>query len=239
MNNKIITVIKREYITRVKTKGFIASILLMPVMMFIMAVLPSLMMTTQRKSEKMKTFIVIDETGEIFSEMQEAIAADNFFQHKGKPVYQLTQRESDFKGNLEAKKQLNRQLESKKIQGYIEIPEDVFENRRVNYYAKSITDFERQRAFRNIISGIVTNTRITEKGYSAQEVRDLMRRVHLKGHVVGEDKVQDETTAGVKLIIGYALIFLLYHLISQLTKMDAHIQLIVQFRLLANGYAAG
>ena len=45
MQHKVITVIKREYITRVKTKGFVASVLLMPVMMFIVMVLPSLMVT--------------------------------------------------------------------------------------------------------------------------------------------------------------------------------------------------
>ena len=58
MQRKVITVIKREYITRVKTKGFVASILLMPVMMFIVMVLPSFMMTLQHKSDEIKTFVV-------------------------------------------------------------------------------------------------------------------------------------------------------------------------------------
>ena len=70
MQHKVITVIKREYITRVKTKGFLASILLMPVMMFIVMVLPSFMMTLQHKSDEIKTFVVFDETGEIFSKME-------------------------------------------------------------------------------------------------------------------------------------------------------------------------
>ena len=73
MQRKVITVIKREYITRVKTKGFVASILLMPVMMFIVMVLPSFMMTLQHKSDEIKTFVVFDETGEIFSKMQSAL----------------------------------------------------------------------------------------------------------------------------------------------------------------------
>ena len=70
MQHKVITVIKREYITRVKTKGFLASILLMPVMMFIVMVLPSFMMTLQHKSDEIKTFVVFDETGEIFPKME-------------------------------------------------------------------------------------------------------------------------------------------------------------------------
>ena len=220
MQRKVTTVIKREYITRVRTKGFIASILLMPVMMFIVMVLPSLMMTLQHKSDEIKTFVVFDETGEIFSKMQGAIDENPFFHHKGKRVYQLVEKPSDFNGNIEAKKQLNQQLEAKEIRGYIEIPKDVFERLQVNYYAKNITNFEVQGAFRGVISRIVTNKRLEDKGYAAHEVRDLMRRVSLTEYAVttktekveGEEtsKVESQETAIVKLGLTYVLTFSLY-----------------------------
>ena len=220
MQRKVTTVIKREYITRVRTKGFIASILLMPVMMFIVMVLPSLMMTLQHKSDEIKTFVVFDETGEIFSKMQGAIDENPFFHHKGKRVYQVVEKPSDFNGNIEAKKQLNQQLEAKEIRGYIEIPKDVFERLQVNYYAKNITNFEVQGAFRGVISRIVTNKRLEDKGYAAHEVRDLMRRVSLTEYAVttktekveGEEtsKVESQETAIVKLGLTYVLTFSLY-----------------------------
>ena len=96
MRHKVITVIKREYITRVKTKGFLASVLLMPVMMFVVMVLPTLMMTLQHKSDETKTYVVFDETGEIFSKMQEALDENSFFHHKGKRVYQLIEKTFGF-----------------------------------------------------------------------------------------------------------------------------------------------
>ena len=220
MLRKVITVIKREYITRVKTKGFVASILLMPVMMSIVMVLPSLMMTLQHKSDEMKTFIVFDETGEIFSKMQEALDENPFFQHKGKRVYRLLEEPSDFNGNIEAKEQLNQQLEAKEIHGYIEIPQDVFERLQVNYYAKNITNFEVQRAFSGMISRIVTNKRLEDKGYAAHEVRDLMRRIRFTEYAVtakteqteGEEttKVESQETTMVKLGLTYVLTFSLY-----------------------------
>ena len=164
MQRKVITVIKREYITRVKTKGFVASILLMPVMMFIVMVLPSFMMTLQHKSDEIKTFVVFDETGEIFSKMQGALDDNPFFHHKGKRVYQLIEKPSDFNGNVAAKKQLNQQLETKEIQGYIEIPQDVFEHLQVNYYAKNITNFEVQGAFSGTISESSSTSGLRIKG---------------------------------------------------------------------------
>ena len=220
IHHKVITVIKREYITRVKTKGFVASVLLMPVMMFIVMLLPSLMVTWQHKSDKIKTVVVFDETGEIFSKMQSAIDENSFFHHKGKRVYQLVERSSDFNGNAETKQQLNQQVEAKEIHGYIEIPQDVFERLQVNYYAKNITNFEEQIAFRGVISRIVTNKRLADKGYAAGEVRDLMRRISLKEYAVtaktdkGEDTatsaVESQATTMVKLGLTYILTFSLY-----------------------------
>ena len=220
MLRRVSTVIKREYITRVKTKGFVASILLMPVMMFIVMVLPSLMMTLQHKSEEIKTFVVFDETGEIFSKMQVALDGNSFFHHKGERVYQLIEKPSDFNGNIEAKKQLNVQLEAKEIHGYIEIPEDVFERLEVNYYAKNITNFEVQGAFRGMISRIVTNKRLEDKGYAAHEVRDLMRRVRFREYTLAAKTDTDEgeqatmlegkETTMVKLGLTYVLTFSLY-----------------------------
>ena len=220
MQHKVITVIKREYITRVKTKGFVASVLLMPVMMFVVMLLPSLMVTWQPKSDEIKTFIVFDETGEIFSKMQSAIDENSFFHHKGKRVYQLIEKPSDFNGNVEAKKQLNQQVEAKEIHGYIEIPQDVFERLEVNYYAKNITNFEEQIALKGVISRIVTNKRLADKGYAAHEVRTLMRRISLKEYAVtaktdtGEDagtsEGKSQETAIVKLGLTYVLTFSLY-----------------------------
>ena len=212
MQHKVITVIKREYITRIKTKGFLASILLMPVMMFIVMVLPSFMMTLQHKSDEIKTFVVFDETGKIFSKMEAALDENPFFHHKGKRVYRLIEKASDFNDNVEAKKQLNRQLEAKEIHGYIEIPQDVFERLRVNYYAKNITNFELQSTFRRVISQIVTNKRLEDKGYAAHEVRDLMRRIRFTEYAVTAetDAVEGEERTMVKLGLTYVLTFSLY-----------------------------
>ena len=220
MQAKVITVIKREYITRVQTKGFVASVLLMPAMMFIVMLLPSLMVMWEPKSDEIKTFVVFDETGEIFSKMQDALDKNSFFHHKGKRVYQLIEKPSDFNGNVETKSQLNQQVEAKEIQGYIEIPQDVFERLKVNYYAKNITKFELQGAFSRVISRIVTNKRLEDKGYAAHEVRDLMRRINLTEYAVttktntveGEETggVESQVTAMVRIGLTYVLTFSLY-----------------------------
>ena len=217
--NKVSAVIKREYMTRVRNKGFILSLVLMPLFMAILTVLPSLMMQVRQKTGDIKTVVVIDETGELLPQMRDAIAHHPFFVHKDKLVYELIEEPSDFKGNPALKKQLNQKLESKAIHGYMEIPKDVFERLRVNYYGKRSTEFELYGAFKDILSRLVTNKRLIERGYPAEEVRALMRNVDFdtfavslkdKGDAGTEERLEGAQATGIKLGFGYLLIFLLY-----------------------------
>ena len=89
MLNKIVTVIKREYTTRVKSKGFVVSLFLMPVLMCGLVLLSSFLAIMDHRTKEMRKLAVIDETGEVFTEMQAAIARHSIFQRKGELVYQL------------------------------------------------------------------------------------------------------------------------------------------------------
>ena len=64
MPNKIVTVIKREYMTRVKSKGFLASLFLMPVLMCGLVFLSSFLAIMQDRTKEMRKLAVIEETGD-------------------------------------------------------------------------------------------------------------------------------------------------------------------------------
>ena len=58
MTNKIIPIIKREFMIRVKTKGFIIGTAIFPLFMVLMVVVPVLLSTIQ--SEKIRSYVVVD-----------------------------------------------------------------------------------------------------------------------------------------------------------------------------------
>ena len=213
MPNKIVTVIKREYTTRVKSKGFVASLFLMPVLMCGLVALSSFLAIMEGKTEEMRKLAVIDETGEIFEPMQEAIAKHRTFQHKGELVYQL-HRET---ATTEEKTALQERIRTKKLYAYLEIPKDVFVNGEVRFYARTITNSNVQSALRRIISDIVRDKRFAESGYSRREVSQLMRSVGFNAYAVksgkGKDggaKVESSIETGARLGLGYILVFVLY-----------------------------
>ena len=214
MPNKIVTVIKREYTTRVKSKGFIASLFLMPMLMCGLVLLSSFLAIMEGKTEEMRKLAVIDETGEIFDQMQEAIAKHRTFQHKGELVYQLHRETATTE---EEKTALQERVRTKELYAYLEVPKDVFANGEVRFYARTITNSNVQSALRRIISDIVRDKRFAESGYSRREVSQLMRSVGFNAYVVksgkGKDggaKVESSIEMGARLGLGYLLVIVLY-----------------------------
>ena len=214
MPNKIVTVIKREYTTRVKSKGFVASLFLMPVLMCGLVALSSFLAIMEGKTEEMRTLAVIDETGEIFDQMQAAIAKHRTFQHKGELVYQVHRETATTE---EEKTALQERVRTKKLYAYLEIPKDVFANADVRFYARTVTNSNVQNALRRIISDIVRDKRFAESGYSRREVSQLMRSVGFNAYAVksgkGKDggaKVESSIETGARLGLGYILVFVLY-----------------------------
>ena len=214
MPNKIVTVIKREYTTRVKSKGFVASLFLVPVLMCGLVALSSFLAIMEGKTEEMRKLAVIDETGEIFDQMQEAIAKHRTFQHKGELVYQVHRETATTE---EEKTALQERIRTKELYAYLEIPKDVFVNGEVRFYARTITNSNIQSALRRIISDIVRDKRFAESGYSRREVSRLMRSVGFNAYAVksgkGKDggaKVESSIEMGARLGLGYLLVIVLY-----------------------------
>ena len=214
MPNKIVAVIKREYMTRVKSKGFIASLFLMPVLMCGLVLLSSFLAIMEDKTEEMRKLAVIDETGEIFEQMQAAVVKHPTFQHKGELVYQLHEEAAITEDEKTA---LQERVRTKELYAYLEIPKDVFANGKVRFYARTVTNSNVQNAFRRIISDLVRDKRFAESGYSQREVRQLMRAVGFNAYAVksgkGKDggaKVESAIETGARLGLGYLLVFVLY-----------------------------
>ena len=214
MPNKIVTVIKREYMTRVKSKGFIASLFLMPVLMCGLVLLSSFLAIMEDKPKEMRKFAVIDETREIFTQMQATITKHPTFQHKGELVYELFEASAPTE---ETEIALRERVNTKDLYAYLVIPKDVFANGEVRFYTRTTTNFEVQRALRRMISDIVRDKRFADSGYSQREVSQLMRSVKFNAYAVksrkgntGGAEIESSIETGARLGLGYILVFVLY-----------------------------
>ena len=214
MRNKIVTVIKREYMMRVRTKGFVASLFLMPMLVCTVILLPSVMATMEQETASVRRLVVIDETGSIFPELKARVAQHRTFQQKGVLRYQFTLHTSD--PIDEAKSELRQQVATGEIYAYLAIPKNVFQDGKVRYYAKTTTNFDVQGALRRFLSEIVRNKRFDESGYSQPEIRRLMHSVTFDTFAITGDgesteaQIDGKVERGFRRGMTFLLIFVLY-----------------------------
>lgn len=203
--NKTFAVIKREYLTRVKTKGFIIGTLLLPVFIIAVSVLPALLMHTN--TEKSRTVAVIDFTEQIFEPFQESLN-QNKKTSEGKPLYKLLNiKDKDDMTSLEAK--LTKQINDEELDAYLVIPDSIFENNSFSIYSKNVSNIIFNETIERTVSDIVSNIRMNESGLDPQLVKELGKRVNANTFKVGEQG-SEETSGELAFGFSYIMIFILY-----------------------------
>lgn len=200
--NKMWTAMRREYLSRVKTKGFIIGTILFPVFLGVMFVVPALMASL--KSDKPKQIAVIDQTGEVLDSLSVALSDKN---EAGERLYNLVPYDAH---DLEATKNtLSATVEAGGLDGYIIIPAAIFDQGVAEYYGKSVTNFGENRSMQDAISRVVTEKRIQRSGLESEKVRQLVQRVDLQTFRVNAGG-KEEKDEGATFVIAYFLGFFIY-----------------------------
>jgi ABC-2 type transport system permease protein len=209
MFTKILPVIKREFLTRVKTKGFIIGTAILPLFMVLIVLVPVLLSTIQ--SEKIRNYIVVDFSTRVFAPLAEVLQDTS---KNGKSLFSLTKREMMDEELQYAKSELSRFVLEDSIDGYMIIPKDVLESqeskdKKVEFYAKNVSNFDLMRRLDNAVSGVVRSIRLQDSGLDPSTISQLTRGVDLETFKVaasGEEK-KDQ---GFTFAVTYVLVLILY-----------------------------
>jgi ABC-2 type transport system permease protein len=201
--DKMWTVLRREYLSRVKTKGFVIGTILLPVFMLAMIILPGLLMFL--KSDKPKQIAVVDQTGEIFDSLLVALNEKN---EAGQRLYNLTKREVRPEDLEAVKKLLSESVDKNEIAGYLVIPAAIYEDGGADYYGKSVTNFRENGRIRNVISRTVTEKRIQRSGLNSEQIHQLVRRVDLRTFRIAEGGKEEEDQGHTQLLVWVLVAFI-------------------------------
>ena len=205
IGKKIFAVVRREFVTRAKTKGFIIGTLLFPVILIF--IFGGVFIFSALVKPSTQDFVVIDQTGTIYERFVELLP-DTL--RNGEPKYQFSQRYADSGQLEETLAELQRHTIQKEIDGYLVIPADIYETREVRYSARSVSDFDELRELERALSRIVTNQRLEKLGFSPSEIRDQfdLGRVNLVSHQV-TDGGEIQKNSGASFILTYVLAYIL------------------------------
>ncbi len=199
---KILSVIKREYIQIIRTKGFIIGTILGPVLMAAFIVVPVVVQFVA--VDQQEKIGIIDETGEIFVDLEKKL--DQKLKD-GSRRYSLTSYEP--RGDLETlREELNKKILHKELSAYIYIPKDISGNGEAEYVSEHVSDFDKRGNFNRALSSIVIEKRLEDEGLDARKIGAYMKPVAMTTKKVTKRGVEKDT--GGTFIISYFLVLVLY-----------------------------
>jgi len=199
--DKLKAIIKREYLTRVRSKGFIIGTVLSPLLMSSFILLPLLL---GRSAGPDKYHIVaLDQSGDasLFETLALALAPTK----PGQTRYELLREKIDSPEQLEARRQvLSKRVADKQLDGYLILPPDALRQGEIKFYAKNAGGFSNQRRLDDALKNAIYERRIAMEGLDAERIRNLTKGVELT--VVNE---RGENDRG-RVMLAFTLVILIY-----------------------------
>jgi ABC-2 type transport system permease protein len=196
---KLLAVIRREYVTRVKTRGFWISTALIPAFMGVVTIVPSLMATRQQEHV---TLGVADRTGTVIEPLRAEID-----EYKSQPWRPMPVDLVPLRANADSADYAAMVLAGE-IDAYVVIDSSDFSTGDVPYYARVTTNIIIQERLADVLGEVFTSQRLREAGLDPALVSELSTRVRVRA--VGVGKEEKAAAGEVRFIIAYGMFFLLY-----------------------------
>jgi len=208
--NKILAVLKREYLTRVKKKSFVIFTILGPLLMALLMGLPSVMMMLSPSVQQ--NLALIDLHGGFAGPLESALA--EYTLDDDRPRY-LVERIAPGDGGATADRQaLNQRVLEGSLDAYLVVNRNFDEEGGIKYFARNI-GFNEQQRMDDALYKVVLDLRleVSDSGLDRDELRQLTRGVEMSVVEVTKTGAEEEKSEGARLIsflVNYLLMFLFY-----------------------------
>jgi ABC-2 type transport system permease protein len=221
----VLTVAKREYLTRVKSKGFWIATLLLPIAMAALTILPSLI--AMRAKATLRVALVDDAGGlgeTLKARLSGEAAPDDALEEDAATKQGLERIEEQARASSSLfvpelvpagadrdalRRELDRRVLAGEIDAWVWLSREGLAENEVEYHAESVSNFITQERLASVVSKVVAESRLAAAGLDAKRVAELTEEIDLKTLRVSEAGSREE--AGMAgFFLAYFLFFLLY-----------------------------
>ena len=225
---KFLAVVKREYIQRVRSKMFIFSTILAPLVIALFGIVPALIFNI-KAGEPVKIAIV-DETGRLYQRVHDSIlndvneskesvtTSDDGRGIKPEPEaqpdqipsagFELEQIPLNGRSTEEIKTELNERVREKNLDGYLILPANLIHGQSAEFFGRNTGDVFTRNHLENAINQAVREERLSGANIDVNIVRELSRPVGLRSFKISERG--EERDRGEGFILVFAVGFVIY-----------------------------
>jgi ABC-2 type transport system permease protein len=175
--DKLRAIIKREYLTRVRSKGFIIGTVLSPLLMSSFILIPYFLGRTAGPDKY--RFAVLDQNDDaaLFEGIERALAPSRPRQ----PRYELVRETVRSPEELEARRQdVSARIAAKDLDGYLVLPPDALRQTEIKLFAKNAGSISNRTRLEDAINKAISERRIAREGLDEERVRDLIKGITLR-----------------------------------------------------------
>ena len=197
---KTVALVRKEFLQRVRSKGFWIGTLALPVLFVGFSFLPGLFMNLS--AGKARKVVVVDLT----RRLEPVLSRDTA---DARLKLEVVPADSGRLSSLRT--ELAERIKKGEIDAALLVPADAIRSgkSRVELYAKNVSNFELNRTLQSRVSEAVVEVRLLESGLDPLLVRQLTRELKLKTFKVGKSGIE-QRSAGAEFMIVYLLVFSLY-----------------------------
>jgi ABC-2 type transport system permease protein len=191
---KLWAIVRREYLERVRTKGFVIGTVLGPLVLAALMLGPILAM---RSGSKPLRVCVLDRTGTLGPRVEDALRTARF---DGKPRFDVlpAQPEPD----------LREAVLDGRLDGYLELPAEAVEKVTASYFGRNVSNRLDLSTMERAVSDVIVGVRVATAGLDPRRVKDLTKELDLKTIRLSESGEREDR--GAALMLAIILLMILY-----------------------------
>jgi ABC-2 type transport system permease protein len=213
---KFLTVLKREYIQRVRSKMFIVSTIVLPAVMSLFGIVPAIVLSIETPPMRVA---VVDQTGKMYSPLTEALYGDADQQTPNvTPLdrrglqrrfgrFALEQVNITGQPLDEVRASLEQRFQARDLDGYIILPADFLSNPRAEFVNRNPGDPFSLGSLQAALNRATREQRLIDAKVDSKTRQELLKPVQLQGGKVGTSEQQRDPTGSFALVfvIGFVM----------------------------------
>ena len=200
MTAKLWAVVRREYLERVRTKGFVVATILGPLILGAMMIIPVFAL---RSSSKLLKVAVLDRVGILGAPIEEALRAARF-----DDKLRFDVQPAGGEPTAEREAALKKAVLEGTLDGYLELPADAVAKGRASYFGRNVSNRIDLRTMERSVSDVLAGVRLAGAGLDPAKVKELTRELDLRTIRLSESGEREDQ--GAAFIFAVILLMILY-----------------------------
>ena len=214
---KFLTIVKREYIQRVRAKMFIVSTVLLPLVMSLFGIVPAIILSIDAGSPQ--RVAIVDQTEKMYGHLSEALYNEASTQDSGNEANQRTGRpfgnfvlqevNPDGQSTEQLRADLDRRLRAKELDGYLILPPDFLAHGQVEFRNRNPGDLFSRRVLQQALNRAVREQRLIEAKVDQKTRQELFEPVELQAVKIGDTGAERDSGGSFALVFGVGFVMYL------------------------------